>query len=260
MYWSAATRLNLPRGISPASWNYRTLFASKVSFAIFRFLTSTQVYLRAGLEVTANRLFGPQPHTATYICIWSFYLGAVIGSVPPSFLQALSRAGSSIEHNFSDLDNSLPPDFTVPLDPDATFLTVDFHSIDLAIRGLGTAVQIALENGVTILFDDLASSPFLKHINVDVPSACIRFLAPLFGRAAPWMEVASLDADFSVVLGLSSSGWADRALLQRDFIEAQDALTRRCAFLYGQESACAYFIPLRLFSLCVKIYLLTRIS
>jgi hypothetical protein len=190
----------------------------------------------AGLEVTANRLFGPQPRTATYVCIWSFYLGAIVGSIPPSFLQAFSRVGTSVGLNFADQDNSLPPDFSVALDPDATFLTVDLSSIDLAIRGQGTAIQLALPEGVTIRFDDLASAPFLKHIAIDIPTLTLRALAPLFGRAAPWMEVASVDADFSLVLGLSATGWEERAKTQLSFLALQDAPTRRCSFIYGQGS------------------------
>lgn len=161
-----------------------------------------------------------------------------MGSVPPSLIQALSRAGNSIGYNFADRDNSLPPDFEVVLDPDATFLTVDIKSIDLAIRGQGTAVQVYLPETTSIRFDDLASATFLKHIAVDVPSISVRALAPLFGKAAPWMEVASIEADFSLAVGLSVSDWQDKARIQREFIRAQDALTKRCAFIYGESVDC----------------------
>lgn len=187
---------------------------------------------RTGLEITANRLFGPQPRTATYICIWSIYLGRVVGSVPPSLLQAFARAGNGIGYNFVDNDNSLPPDFSVVLDPDAAFLSVDLHSVDLAVRGQGTAVQLDIPEGVTIRFDDLEQAGFLKHVAVEVPSITVRALAPLFGRAAPWMEVASVDADFSLVIGLSGTDWQKTSQTQLGFIAAQDALTRRCPFLY----------------------------
>ncbi|BGP16903.1 Macrophage colony-stimulating factor 1 receptor [Rhodosporidiobolus nylandii] len=187
-----------------------------------------------GLEIGANRLFGPQPRTATYYCVWSIYVGSVVGSVPPHFLQALSRVGTAFGTTFSDDDNSLIPDFSVPLDPDATFLTVDIHSIDVAIRGNTTAIQLYLPRGVDVRFDDLASPPFLKHLSVDIPELTLRALAPLFGRAAPWMEVASLDADLSVVLGFSNEGWETRAREQLAFIALQDTLTKRCPFVYGQ--------------------------
>ncbi|KAL8281144.1 hypothetical protein RQP46_006502 [Phenoliferia psychrophenolica] len=186
-----------------------------------------------GLEVTANRLFGPQPRTATYMCIWSIYLGNIVGSIPPSFLVACGRMANSIGSNFTDTDNSLPADFAVQLDPDATFLTVNLTSVDLAVRGQGTAVQLALPEGVAIRFDDLASEPFLQHIDIDIPILYVRFLAPLFGRAAPWMEVASLEADFSIILGLSKDGWKARSEEQLAFLAKQDSLTKRCPFIYG---------------------------
>ncbi|KAM0790005.1 hypothetical protein ACM66B_005335 [Microbotryomycetes sp. NB124-2] len=188
-----------------------------------------------GLEATANRLFGPQPRTATYMCIWSFYLGDIVGSVPPTLLQSLARAGNAIGYNFADKDNSLPPDYEVVLDPDATFLTVDITSIDLAIKGQSTAIQLEIAEGVSIKFDDLAEAPFLQHVAVEVPSLVVRALAPLFGKAAPWMEVASVDADFSLAVGLSNSNWREKAQTQRSFIESQDSLTQRCPFIYGKD-------------------------
>ncbi|GAA5833329.1 hypothetical protein JCM11251_005205 [Rhodosporidiobolus azoricus] len=197
----------------------------------------TDVLRVQGLEIGANRLFGPQPRTAVYCCDWSFYLGSLVGSVPPSFLQALSRVGTAVGTTFSDDDNSLLPDFSIPVDPDATFLTVDVNSIDLAIRGHTTAVQLYLPEGVDLRFDDLASAPFLKHVSLDIPGLTVRALAPLFGRAAPWMEVASLDADLSLAMGLSSSGWETRAREQLSFISLQDSLTKRLSFMHGQGHA-----------------------
>ena len=66
----------------------------------------------------------------------------------------------------------------------------------------------------------------------------VRFLAPLFGRAAPWMEVASVEADFSIIVGLSKDGWRERSEQQRAFLEKQDALTMRCPFIYGGGPGC----------------------
>lgn len=176
------------------------------------------------------------------MCIWSIYLGRVVGSVLPSLLLTLARAGNSIGSNFVDSDNCLPPDFSIALDPDATFLSVDLHSIDLSVRGQGTAAQLDISEGVTIRFDDLEQAGFLKHVAVEVPCFTIRALAPLFGRAAPWMEVASIDADFSLVIGLSGTEWEKIAKTQLEFIASQDAITRRCPFLYNEEEASEWHV------------------
>lgn len=173
------------------------------------------------------------------MCVWSITLGDLVGSVPPSFIQSLARAGKAVGLTFSDSDNAPAPDYTVPMDPDATVLTVKVDSLDLAVRGQTTAVQTYLPRGLDLRFDDLASAPFLKHLRVDVPDLTVRALAPLFGRAAPWMEVVSVDADLSLVLGLSRSGWETRAREQLAFIALQDSLTKRCPFVYGQGAGCA---------------------
>ncbi|SGY18835.1 BQ5605_C014g07488 [Microbotryum silenes-dioicae] len=190
-----------------------------------------------GLEVMADRLFGPQPRTATYICIWSINVGAVYGSIPPSILQALSRAGTTVSINFVDNDNALPPDLTIAVDPDATFVTVDFGSIDLAVRGQTTAIQLDVPGGIAIKFDDLPEPPYLKHVDIDIPTIILRALTPVFGRAAPWMEVASIDTDLSVVVGMTGKGWEQKARTQRSFIATQDEPTQRCPFLYSKNEA-----------------------
>ncbi|GAA5841695.1 hypothetical protein JCM9279_000733 [Rhodotorula babjevae] len=186
-----------------------------------------------GLEIGANRLFGPQPRTATYLCIWSFDIGSIVGSVPPCFVQSLMRAGGAVGLTFADSDNAPAPDYVVPVDPDITALTVRLRSLDVAVRGTATAVQLYLPQGVDLRFDDLATAPFLKHLRLEIPELTLRALAPLFGRSAPWMEVASVDVDLSIVLGMSHSGWEVRAREQLAFVALQDGLTRRCPFLYG---------------------------
>ncbi|GAA5906531.1 hypothetical protein JCM8208_000472 [Rhodotorula glutinis] len=201
-----------------------------------------------GLEIGANRLFGPQPRTATYLCIWSFDIGSIVGSVPPCFVQSLMRAGGAVGLTFTDSDNAPAPDYVVPVDPDITALTVQVRSLDVAVRGTATAVQLYLPHGVDLRFDDLATAPFLKHLRLEVPELTLRALAPLFGRSAPWMEVASVDVDLSVVLGLSHSGWEARAREQLAFVALQDGLTKRCPFLYGHgdgsSSRCgSLFLP-----------------
>ncbi|GAA5979280.1 hypothetical protein JCM10908_002865 [Rhodotorula pacifica] len=212
------------------------------------FSQTPNTILVEGLEIAANRLFGPQPRTATYMCIWSFTLGQIVGNITPDYLQALARAGASLGTNFSDADNALPADFAVKADPDATFLTVKSAAIDIAIRGQSTALQLYIRSGLDLRFDDLASAPFLKHVSLDLPDLTLRALAPLFGRLAPWMEVASLDTDLSLAIGMSTSGWEARTREQLSFIALQDSLTKRCPSIYdgGSGSDCragAFFLP-----------------
>jgi hypothetical protein len=129
---------------------------------------------------------------------------------------AFSRAATSVAMGFSDKDNALPADFSIALDPDATFVSVDIDSIDLAINGQRSASQVSLPQGMKIRFDDLSCPNFAKHINIDVPSLQIRLLAPLFGRSAPWMEVSCpCKFRFPVLIHIFSSGGIGRYRYQR---------------------------------------------
>lgn len=178
------------------------------------------------------------PRTATYMCIWAFSFGAMVGSVPPSFLDALGRMVSCLIFNFSDRDNSLPPDFDVILDPDITIVSFNLKSLDISVRGKATALQLALLNGLAVRFEDLGGQ---DKILIDIPTVAIRLLSPLSLpssspqlEVAPFLEVASITTDLSIVIGLSSSGWKDRARIQLAFVAQQDRSTRRCPFIYGQ--------------------------
>lgn len=140
---------------------------------------------------------------------------------------------SCLAINFSDRDNSLPADFDVLLDPDATLLTFDLDSLDIAVRGQETSIQFALLEGIAVRYEDLAHPPFLKTVAIEMKTIEVHLLAPLSG-GAPWMEVASIETDISIVVGLSESGWRETAEQQLKFIQAQDYSTRRCPFIYGE--------------------------
>lgn len=173
------------------------------------------------------------------MCIWSFHLGQTVGSVALPFLQALSRAAGSVGLTFADSDNSLPPDFAIRPDPDATFLSVTTGAFDLSVGGARSACQVTLPKGFDLRFDDLASAPFLKHVCLDLPEVHVKMLAPLHAHSGRWLETASLRGDLSAAVGLSIAGWEARAREQLSFIAMQDSLTRRCRFVYGdaQEGA-----------------------
>ena len=72
----------------------------------------------SGLHITANRLFGPQPHTTTYVCIWEIHLGDIKAALNAYETRILSTVGSSFGLNFSDPINAPAKDYAIPSDPD----------------------------------------------------------------------------------------------------------------------------------------------
>lgn len=72
----------------------------------------------------ANRLFGPQPRTATYICLWEIRVGHVKAAISASDGNFLAAAGNSFRLNFIDSANAPAKNYQLPLDPDGEYCTM----------------------------------------------------------------------------------------------------------------------------------------
>ena len=72
----------------------------------------------AGLDITANRLFGHKPATATYVCIWEIHLGDIKVAINAYEARLLSAVGSSFGLNFSDPLNTPAEEYAITSNPD----------------------------------------------------------------------------------------------------------------------------------------------
>jgi hypothetical protein len=75
-----------------------------------------------GVDITANRLFGPQPRTATYVCIWEVHLGSFKAVLSAWEARVLLAAGNAFRLNFKDSVNAPAVEFAVPVEPDSECL------------------------------------------------------------------------------------------------------------------------------------------
>lgn len=71
-----------------------------------------------GLDIVAHRLFGPQPHTATYLCIWDIHIGRVMAHLTTIEARVLAAAANAFALNFSDPLNAPAAEYDIPADPD----------------------------------------------------------------------------------------------------------------------------------------------
>ena len=71
-----------------------------------------------GVDILADRLFGPQPHATTYVCFWELNLGAVKGLLSAPQGRTLQSAVDVFTMNFKDPINAPAAEFALPLDPD----------------------------------------------------------------------------------------------------------------------------------------------
>lgn len=74
--------------------------------------------LPKGLNITANRLFGPQPRTRTYVCVWEIGVGPVKALLTTHDSRILVASLDAFRLNYTDLANSPAAEFGVPVDPD----------------------------------------------------------------------------------------------------------------------------------------------
>ena len=72
----------------------------------------------ADVEIVANRLFGPQPHTSTYLCIWEITVGAIQGSFTAKEAEMLSAIGASFSQGYADAFNAPAQEFVVAVERD----------------------------------------------------------------------------------------------------------------------------------------------
>lgn len=76
----------------------------------------------SGVDIVANRLFGPMPRTSTYLCIWEINLGHCKLDMSLGDVQILAQAGRSFGLGFTDLANAPATEYMPPVDPDSMYI------------------------------------------------------------------------------------------------------------------------------------------
>ena len=83
--------------------------------SIYCVLTSA---FHVDLDIVANRLFGPQPHTSTYVCVWDIKAGKIQGSITMKEARLLSAVVLSFKLGYIDAFNAPAQEFIVEVDRD----------------------------------------------------------------------------------------------------------------------------------------------
>ncbi|CAE7120149.1 unnamed protein product [Rhizoctonia solani] len=203
-----------------------------------------------GIDIVANRLFGPQPEVATYLCIWEILLGEISGQLSIASVVGIMAAARAFRINFADDFNAPSADFAPPSMPDVTFLRVACPLIDITI-GLGTTVDskipsaqdtskdsllhFSLSKGFSIRLTDRPHTSHASCTRFDLPAINLRVLQRITGFHQTWFELASISADLAGEQTESPLGWKEHTQEQLNFLTMQDAATHRVGFLYGSK-------------------------
>ncbi|KAI0743929.1 hypothetical protein C8Q80DRAFT_1355680 [Daedaleopsis nitida] len=188
-----------------------------------------------GINITANRLFGHRPATATYVCIWEIHLGDIKAAINAYDARLLSAVGSSFALNFSDPLNAPAKEYAIPSDPDVTFLQVRIDSVNVVWTVGNAAAELTLQRGLRIDMNDLAGKTFRKVTGIRLPEATAKLLLASKQDRGRWIEAADARLDVDIDIYSSPPGWQESAQLQTEFITEQDATTGRVKILYSHE-------------------------
>lgn len=74
-----------------------------------------------GINIIANRLFGPPPRTSTYVCIWEIQIGDVKGRLSIVEGRIILASVNAFGMNFTDPLDAPAPVFALPIDPDSKY-------------------------------------------------------------------------------------------------------------------------------------------
>ncbi|TFK75375.1 hypothetical protein BDN72DRAFT_832240 [Pluteus cervinus] len=186
-----------------------------------------EVLYIGSLDITAHRLFGPQPRTATYLCIWEIHIGQLKSSLSASEGFLLGAVGDAFGLNFADVPNAPAAEYTPPLDPDITFLKFSLDRVDLVWRAGFAAAVLSLPDGLKLTTNDLGGSFFKKILSVQLPAAFLKVLLTASSEQKPWLEAAEVSGDLYMDLYSSPGGWREHLETQLAFVSEQDHLTDR---------------------------------
>ena len=74
-----------------------------------------------GVDILANRLFGPQPSAAAYVCFWEINVSSVKGVFSASHVQKMRSALDAFTINYKDPMNAPAAEFALPVAPDGQY-------------------------------------------------------------------------------------------------------------------------------------------
>ncbi|KAJ3575090.1 hypothetical protein NP233_g1335 [Leucocoprinus birnbaumii] len=182
-----------------------------------------------GLDIVANRLFGPMPRTSTYLCIWEFTTGHMKLDMTLADAQLLSHIGRSFGLGFVDLTNAPAAEFMPPIDPDITFYKLNVKSLETVLRANGTALQVLCKFGVRLDSNDVGGVNYSKLTGLRIPHIGAKVLLNASVERDAWLEAVDITSDLYIDIYAAPKGFKDHIERQRTFVSEQDRLTDRVA-------------------------------
>ncbi|KAK0484381.1 hypothetical protein EDD18DRAFT_1361385 [Armillaria luteobubalina] len=181
------------------------------------------VLLIEGVNITANRLFGPVPRTITYFCVWEIKVGSVKGVLSAAEASTIADAISSFRVNFSDIANAPAVEYALPSYPDGKFPI----SVHVTWKAGDAAALLSLPEGLRLDNNNLGGRFHRQLTSIRIPVASVKML--LRNLSDRWLEAGEMTLDMYLDIYTSPVNWRNLAAAQESFVNEQDALTGRVA-------------------------------
>lgn len=151
-------------------------------------------------------------------------------------LLSLQDSVSSFSTGFKNTLDSVAEEYRLTFEPDVTFLNVVVKAINLTWRLPRAAVQVSLSEGLRFDSNDLPGKNHSTTKSIAIPSIIIRCLLAQIHensrRADEWFEVACASFDVYTDIYGAPPNWRENALQQKLFVQSQDSVTGRAAWVY----------------------------
>lgn len=215
-----------------------------------------------GMDIFANRLFGPLPRTSTYLCIWEIKVGRAKLDMSLADAQLLALVGQSFGLGFADLANAPAAEHMPLVDPDSknlqtlsgvvtahsfvvTFYKVNVKSVEITLRADSAALGIICKSGIKIDSNDVGGLNYGRSTGLRIPDINVKALLNASTERNTWLEAADIATDLYVDIYASPKGFKQHIEKQRAFVSEQDKVTGRMAKLLGRMQrgqASSFFI------------------
>ncbi|ORY27357.1 hypothetical protein BCR39DRAFT_589249 [Naematelia encephala] len=187
-----------------------------------------------GIELKANRLFGPQPRATTYLCLWECVLPRISAFLTPSFASTLQASIKALMYNFEDDDNAPASIYTQKSPPDATFFKLGIGSMNAVLSASEATVCISLPAGVTLDTSSLGSRSCSSSMGLLIPTIDVKLLRR-HTSTGDWSSVGETRTGLSLDMYKAPKDWQDRVAKQQKFLREEDRLTQRIWYMYSER-------------------------
>ncbi|KAF9070624.1 hypothetical protein BDP27DRAFT_1401949 [Rhodocollybia butyracea] len=218
--------MEMTLNIGTISGSIEEHYPESLTYTNFKSSKSRDILVMDGIDIVANRLFGPVPRTITYVCLWELHFGSIKACLSAPQAAVLQAAGQSFGINFTDPLNAPADDYLTGVYPDLTFVKLTLSSVNVLWKAGGAALHVSVPQGLKLDHNDLGGQYHKKLTSIRLPYLSVKTLLD-YNNSNMWLETAEITTDALLDIYSSPPGWHEANATQAEFVWEQDGPTGR---------------------------------